>query len=142
MVESVTSAVALVSGLMSAVSKLSALEAKQLVLDLQNMLGKIQAEAFELQHQNNDLHNRIRELEEQAKARGQVIREDNFVWLERPDGSKDGPFCSVCCDESNQTRFIHLTPGATKGTFGCGVCQGNFRSAEYSPSITRPLYRA
>jgi hypothetical protein len=128
--DSLKSAWELASGLGSALGKLSALEAKQAILDLQNLLGKIQGEAFELQQQNNDLRNRIRELEEQAKIRGEVIHEESVCWRRVGDG-RDGPYCPVCFDKD--AKLIHLNPGATKGVFSCGVCQNRFSTAEYTP---------
>lgn len=142
-VESLRGAWELASGLGSALSKMSALEAKQAILELQNLLGKIQGEAFELQQQNNELRGRIHELEAQAKTRGQIIYEENVCWLRKANDDREGPFCPVCCDQSNQTKFIHLIAGATKGTFSCGVCNNGFQTTAYEPpgSVVQPTRR-
>jgi hypothetical protein len=143
-IDSLKGAWDLASGLGSALSKMSALEAKQAILDLQNLLGKIQGEAFELQQQNHDLHKRIRELEEQANTRGHVLHEESVCWLRTTEGAREGPFCPVCYDK--ETKLIHLNPEVRKGLFSCGVCDNSFRTSEYAPfpssSAIKPLGRA
>jgi len=127
-VESFKGAWELASGLSSALSTISALEAKQAILDLQNLLGKIQGEAFELQQQNNDLRNKIRELEAQRKTPGEVIREESVYWRQMGE-ERDGPYCPACFDKGK--NLIHLNPRATLGTFACGFCKNSFRTAAY-----------
>jgi hypothetical protein len=102
----------LASGLGSALSKMSALEAKQTVLDLQNFLWRIQTEAFELQQQNPELRDKIRRMEEEARAAGQVVHEDNICWRQTATG-REGPLCPACYD--NGGKEISLTVETGRG---------------------------
>jgi hypothetical protein len=62
-----------------------------------------------------------------APGEGMVF-EESVYWKHR-NSKRDGPYCPVCYD--NEKKSIHLNPGATRGTFGCGVCQNSFTTDEY-----------
>jgi hypothetical protein len=57
-----------------------------------------------------------------------LVFEETVYW-KLEDGQREGPYCPVCFDERQKT--IHLNPGATKGTYGCGICRNSFRTAEH-----------
>jgi len=57
-----------------------------------------------------------------------LVFEESVYWKLK-DGKREGPFCPVCFDERQKT--IHLNEGATKGTYGCGICQNSFTTAAY-----------
>jgi hypothetical protein len=52
-----------------------------------------------------------------------MVFEDSLCW-KRKNGEREGPYCPNCYDDKK--KEIHLTPGATKGTYSCGICQNGF----------------
>lgn len=129
-IESLKGAWELASGLGSALSKMSALESKQAILDLQNLLGTIQGQAFELQRDNEQLRMRIRDLEEAAKVAADMFFTENVFWRRIDDEEREGPYCPACWELKKDK--IHLTTVDEKGLFDCKVCQNRYRTAEYS----------
>jgi hypothetical protein len=72
----------------------------------------------------------------QPSGKEEMVFEESVYW-KRQNGERDGPYCPVCYD--NEKKKIHLKPGATKGTYGCGVCRNSFYTNEYkSPGPSRP----
>jgi hypothetical protein len=65
----------------------------------------------------------------------EMFFEESVYW-KRANGSREGPYCPVCYDDNQ--KVVHLNPGATRGTYGCGVCRNDFRTKEYNP---RPAAR-
>ena len=63
-----------------------------------------------------------------------MLFEESVYWRRQND-EREGPYCPNCYDDKH--KQIHLTPGATKGTYLCGVCGNNFRTSEYHPRPTR-----
>lgn len=97
---------------------------------------------FELQSEVNGVKEDIKELREKieslrnTKEPGKNLKYEKSVWWEYADGKRvDGPFCPSCWEDKKKS--IHLTPGATKGTYHCGVCQNSFTTSEYDPSPVR-----
>lgn len=123
----------LASGLGSALGKMSALEAKQAILDLQNLLGQIQGEAFELQHQNEALRGKIKELEERDETRKQMFFAGNVCWKQLDDGTREGPYCPACYELKGD--LLHLITTAAAGLYDCKVCKNRFETSQHSPSI-------
>jgi len=72
----------------------------------------------------------------QPSAKEEMVFEETVYWRLR-NGERQGPFCPVCYDDKQ--KVVHLNTGATRGTFGCGVCRNGFRTDEYkSPGPSRP----
>jgi hypothetical protein len=65
----------------------------------------------------------------------EFVFEESVRWKVK-DGEREGPYCPVCYDDKQ--KEIHLNPGATKGTYSCGVCRNGFTTNEYN---TRPVRR-
>lgn len=65
-----------------------------------------------------------------------MVFEESVYW-KRDNGGREGPYCPTCYDDKK--KEIHLTPGATKGTFGCGVCHNSFTTSEYDQRPVRKL---
>jgi TIR domain len=74
----------------------------------------------------------------QASTHKEMAFEESVYWKHK-NGGREGPYCPVCYDGKHTA--IHLNPGATKGTYRCGVCQNSFRTDEYDarPSRRRPF---
>src|SRR5258708_1772952 len=51
------------------------------------------------------------------------------VYWKTENGTREGPYCPNCFE--HQKKEIHLTPGANKGTYRCGICKNPFRTHEY-----------
>jgi hypothetical protein len=68
----------------------------------------------------------------------EMIYEESVYWKTK-NGKRDGPYCPNCYDD--ESKVVHLNPGATKGTYGCGACRNSFRTNEYNsgPSRRRPF---
>jgi hypothetical protein len=112
-------------------------ELNEKLADLQGRILDIQTQLIELANENRNLTERTRELEQAAEIGKKLVYEGSVYWLPKGEG-KEGPFCPNCWDD--QRKLIHLTPGATKGTYLCGVCRrGGFRTAEYKESSSEVL---
>lgn len=70
-----------------------------------------------------------------APIQGKMVFEESVYW-KRADGERDGPYCPNCYEDKK--KEIHLTRGATKGMFLCGLCGNSFTTAEYD---ARPVRR-
>lgn len=70
-----------------------------------------------------------------SAEREQMVFEESVCW-KRKNGEREGPYCPNCYDDKK--KEIHLTPGATKGTYSCGICQNGFTTAEFSYRPIRP----
>jgi hypothetical protein len=70
----------------------------------------------------------------------EMLFEESVYW-KRKNGEREGPFCPVCYDK--ESKKIHLTPGATRGTHRCGVCRNGFHTKEYNnPGPTGPSHKS
>jgi hypothetical protein len=120
-------------------------ELNQRVLELQQSLMTANTQLLELSSENQTLRGRVSELEQAAKYDGQLEYEESVYWKVADGKRIDGPFCTVCWDSRRSPRPIHLTPGATKGTYGCDVCGASFETSEYVESTVlgaggRPIF--
>jgi hypothetical protein len=68
----------------------------------------------------------------------EMVYEESVYWKKK-NGEREGPYCPNCYDDKG--KVVHLNPGATKGTYGCGACRNSFRTNEYNsgPSRRRPF---
>ncbi|MGD0124802.1 MAG: toll/interleukin-1 receptor domain-containing protein [Terriglobia bacterium] len=72
-----------------------------------------------------------------SSARGGDLIFGESVYWKRKDSEMEGPYCPNCYDDKH--KQIHLTPGATKGTYRCGVCGNSFATEAYNPKPVRRL---
>ena len=63
------------------------------------------------------------EAERAAPTQERMEFSESVYWKRKGD-EQEGPYCPVCHDDKG--KEIHLVPGATRGTFRCGVCQNGF----------------
>ena len=63
-------------------------------------------EGAKIAGENAELRARVRELEEQARLRAELVFEGNAYWLPR-DGGREGPFCSKCFDVDGKVIRLH-----------------------------------
>ncbi len=64
-----------------------------------------------------------------------MVYEESVYWKKKKNGEREGPYCPNCYDD--KSKVVHLNPGATRGTYGCGTCQNSFRTNEYNPQAAR-----
>jgi len=57
----------------------------------------------------------------------ELFHAESVYWKRQPAG-REGPYCPNCFEDKK--KQIHLTPGATTGTYCCGICKNSFRTAE------------
>jgi hypothetical protein len=67
-------------------------------------------------------------------AQEEMVFAESVYW-KRGNGTREGPYCPNCYEDKH--KEIHLTPGATKGTYSCGVCRNSFTTNEYDPRPAR-----
>jgi len=110
-------------------------ELNEKVADLQGRILDIQTQLIELTNDNQALRQRISDLDQATEIGKEMKYEESVYWRVQDNKRIDGPFCPVCWDKRTSPRPIHLTPGATKGTYGCGVCGGSFWTEEAESSL-------
>jgi len=93
------------------------------VADLHSQLSRVH-------EQNAELRARVGQLERALHPEGELQFAEGVYWLLR-DGKRSGPYCTYCYDVDR--RYVHLTAGATKGTYGCALHGANFTTAEQNP---------
>ncbi len=62
-----------------------------------------------MQKKIQEIEKENRELKEKLEIKENLIFEKNAYWLEKENGEKDGPFCSVCWDADE--KLIRLRVG-------------------------------
>lgn len=74
---------------------------------------------------------RIKELEEELKLKGQLKYDGIKWWIIKEDDSKEGPFCQICWDDRG--KLVHLQPNLQ--LWKCGICKQNFdrKDGEITP---------
>jgi hypothetical protein len=91
-----------------------------------------------LSEQAHSLENMATGRSTEAKPqpeRSEMEFSESVYWKRRGD-EREGPYCPVCYDDKR--KEIHLTPGASGGTFRCGLCQNGFTTKEYG---SKPMRR-
>jgi hypothetical protein len=102
---------------------------KGLTLEAQEKIMELRVGALELQEENLKLRERVKALEgELAVARDLVFEPTSgLYWIQKPDGSRDGPFCAVCHDEHKRLARLHDGRQRAAGTrWLCMVCSNTF----------------
>lgn len=104
-------------------------ELNEKVADLQGRFLDIQMQLIDLTNENQNLKQQVSERERETEIGKDLVYQESVYWLRKPEG-RDGPYCPNCWDA--QRKLIRLIPGATRGTYSCGVCkQGGFRTSEF-----------
>ncbi len=99
------------------------------VIDLQQHVLTLQTQFLELVNENNELKRRDSERERIAQIEKEVEYRESVYWR-----GNEGPFCPKCWDD--ERKLIHLNPGATKGTYGCGVCKEGYWTSKFRSGST------
>ncbi|HAN10104.1 MAG TPA: hypothetical protein DCP90_05785 [Clostridiales bacterium] len=99
----------------SIVQKADNIELYQKILD-------IQASALELQEENINLKNKVRELEKRKNIEDSLEFRENAYYKKLEDNKEDGPFCSACWDKDKRLTRMHSINDGTVVKFACSVC--------------------
>lgn len=91
-------------------NELKHVELKEVILELKKQMMELEEENFALKEQ----------LKEKQKHNMQFI--DNYYWDVQEDGTKIGPYCSVCWDRDKKAVRMHKDMLLV---FVCPVCRQN-----------------
>ena len=73
-----------------------------------------------------------RTLKEKLESKVDIIFEKNAYWEKKKDGSKEGPYCSVCLDKDKKMIRMLPIPNITSNLWQCPVCKNKVLSAKYT----------
>jgi hypothetical protein len=103
---------------------------KGLTLEAQEKIMELRVGALELQEENLKLKERVGQLEGELAVSRDIVFDPNtgLYWMQKPDGSRDGPFCAVCYDEHKRLARLHDgRQRALKTRWLCMVCKNVFQ---------------
>src|SRR4051794_24662708 len=82
---------------------------KGLTLEAQEKIMELRVGALELQEENLKLRDRVNQLESELAVSRDLTFEapTGLYWLQKPDGSRDGPFCAICYDQHRRLARLH-----------------------------------
>lgn len=92
----------------------------------------LQKAILELDKKNYKLEKEILELKKELDKRENynMQYEDNCYWNVNEDGTKEGPYCSVCWDKNKIAIRLTQNPNF-KHYFNCGSCNNEFYVKDY-----------
>jgi hypothetical protein len=102
---------------------------KGLTLEAQEKIMELRVAALELQEENLKLRERVKQLECKLAISRNLVFEANagLYWTQKPDGSREGPYCAVCYDEHGRLARLHDGRQRAAGTrWLCMVCNNVF----------------
>lgn len=105
-------------------------------IDLYRQILNLQADVMEIMEENSRLKGENIELREKLRLKNELKFEHEAYWLEKPDKSKDGPFCSKCWD-SNQKLIRMLRVDVPPGYENNPYVHNLYKCPECSISIKR-----
>ena len=93
----------------------------------------LQKAILELDKKNYILEKEILELKKELDKRNSynMTIGDNCYWNIKEDGTKDGPYCTVCWDKENTSIRLTQNMVANKHYFTCGNCKNEFYINNY-----------
>ena len=93
-------------------NELKNIELKEAILELKEKILALREE------------NGILKEELSKKEKYNMEYQDNCYWNIRNDGTKDGPYCSVCWDKEH--KAIRLSKTLNETLYACGNCNNQF----------------
>lgn len=67
-------------------------------IDLYRQILNLQADVMDLLQEKNNLKIEVASLKEKLRIRESLVFKNDSYWQEKPEGLRDGPFCSNCWD--------------------------------------------
>lgn len=111
-------------------SSLAEAEVNLKLADLINALAEAKFEIAEVQDLLLEKDRAIKELEEELKLKANREYEPPYYWLNKEDGTKDGPYCQPCFDTGG--RYIRLQAEGN-GSWRCLACKTYFHDKNHIP---------
>jgi hypothetical protein len=100
---------------------------KGATLPAQEKIMELRVAALELQEENIRLKKRVKELEEELKLKGQLRFDEKVYWLDKGDGTEDGPYCQLCYDGEHKRIRLQSIETATGPRWSCLKCKALYR---------------
>ena len=96
-------------------------------IDLYKKLAELQTRAMEVEEENRALKDQVSQLTDQLATKQSLKHDGERYWIEK-DGSRDGPFCSVCWDiDKKLVRMRNWQLPEGEIVYVCDYC-GSHRS--------------
>ncbi len=131
--ESVGAALGIVKTISGIAKDVNSIELTRQIIDLQGKLLDVQRTMAELQDRNVGLKEQLRQATERKDMESRLSVEYHAYWLDK-DGTKDGPFCTVCWD--NNKKLVRLLPDSVMGVpngYTCPVDKTQFLEVPNGP---------
>jgi len=84
------------------------------LLELQGLILSAQAALGEAEDDNRKLRSEVEDLHDRLRVAASVTHGNNAYWTRHPNGKLDGPFCTVCFDDSKKLVRMHHTQGRNR----------------------------
>ena len=111
----------IILGLYDSVKEVAGIIQKADNIELYSKILDVQKEAIDLIEENRKLKNKICELEETMNLKKSVRYIEDAYYIEKEDGTFDGPFCRVCWDTTG--KLVRMSKGIyIGGEAACKVC--------------------
>jgi hypothetical protein len=96
-------------GLIDTIAAAAKLAQKLDNIELNNTILQLQSQIMVLLADNQDLKERLADVAGELKRRRSVVFDPvlNAYFEHKPDGQRDGPFCSRCMDEHGRLMRLH-----------------------------------
>lgn len=96
-------------------------------IDLYSQILEIQEKALELQIENQELKETIKNMNENNVIKEKLIVKPNRYFIQTEDMDEDGPFCTACWDNNEKLIRLHSVTQSYDSTFyECPVCKKSF----------------
>lgn len=89
-------------------------------VELYRKILDLQGEVMGLVQENSELKKEISSLKESLRVTESLKFERNVYWNEKPDGTKEGPFCSKCWDK--EKLLVRMTTMSNPQYHRCPAC--------------------
>lgn len=89
-------------------------------VELYRKILDLQGEVMGLVQENSELRKEMAALKEHLRVTESLKFERNVYWNEKPDGTKEGPFCSKCWDK--EKLLVRMTTMGNPQYHRCPAC--------------------
>lgn len=110
---------------------------KGATLEAQEKIMELRETALAFQEENQELKEKLREMQERLEIQGKLVWEKPSYWLV-DDDTRDGPYCQRCYD--TEQSLIRLQ-GGNNDLWVCKSCQSKYYGPNYQPPKPRVVNR-
>ena len=106
---------------------------KGITIEAQEEKIKLKEAVRALQEDNIELKQKIKELEDELNVKENMSWEPPYYFRKKENGTKDGPYCQLCYDNSPKDRrkLIRLQNAGAKGSWKCHCCNKDVSDSSY-----------